>query len=876
MRLVFSAAGVLTLVGVGLCAPARAQCSRDWTVTNGVYDSQGRVGTIHDMVSWDPDGFGPQPAVLVVGGRFTRAGDATAFNVAYWDGLIWRPLGSGLTGPVNALAVQNGQLYAGGEFTGSGATPLSNFARWSGTAWQNAGGVDGKVTSLAVNENTGELLVGGHFLNVNNGATELRYVARYSNGLWAAVGTPLSGPVRKVAYKGGTPVVMREPASSTNPHSRGIIQWTGQWEAIGLGHTDALATLGNEVFYCGMEEHEPCDRDEYVIARHASNLNLVSESFKKTYAIARHNGGLVANATSLRLCGSGIGNDWMGEWDGTGWNAIGPTPDPPIDVLYSHGGALYAGGRFSDIYNQVGGNAIARLANGAWEPLSTRLNAQVRCATNVGNALYIGGDFTDTGGQALGRVAYHDGVQWRPYGTFNGSVYSMRYYASNPTFGGSLVVSGNFTSVSGVSANRIAQYNTTTGTFQPMGSGLNGAALAMLPINVSFNRNDLIVGGAFTSPGACIARWSQGAWQTMGLGMNGNVHALALYNGSIYAGGTFTTAGGTSAFRLARWTGTSWQPVGGGAGGTVLALAVFDNKLYVGGEFSSVGGQAIPYLAAWDGNSWSAPGGGVNGFVNALAVTGTELLVGGSFTQAGGQSLPRAASWNGTQWLSVAGDGTANLGPSNGAVQAIAAASNGDIVVGGTFTSIGSLQSPYAAVATARRPLQVWQQPLDQDVCAGEEAVFAFDVYRYSNQPEEGCQWYLNGQPLADGIRPSGTLVQGATDPHLTLIDIAPSDAGSLWCIITPTCGDPILSATAELTLGGPGCPPPPPTCGSADFDGDGDVGTDADIEAFFACLAGSCCPACYPGGADFNADGDVGTDADIESFFRVLAGGNC
>ena len=28
----------------------------------------------------------------------------------------------------------------------------------------------------------------------------------------------------------------------------------------------------------------------------------------------------------------------------------------------------------------------------------------------------------------------------------------------------------------------------------------------------------------------------------------------------------------------------------------------------------------------------------------------------------------------------------------------------------------------------------------------------------------------------------------------------------------------------------------------SADFDGDGDVGTDADIEAFFACLAGNCC----------------------------------
>ncbi len=63
------------------------------------------------------------------------------------------------------------------------------------------------------------------------------------------------------------------------------------------------------------------------------------------------------------------------------------------------------------------------------------------------------------------------------------------------------------------------------------------------------------------------------------------------------------------------------------------------------------------------------------------------------------------------------------------------------------------------------------------------------------------------------------------------------------------------------------------PPC-SQDFNGDGDVGTDADIAAFFACLSGNCCLTC--GSADFNGDGDVGTDADIESFFRVLSGGPC
>ena len=70
--------------------------------------------------------------------------------------------------------------------------------------------------------------------------------------------------------------------------------------------------------------------------------------------------------------------------------------------------------------------------------------------------------------------------------------------------------------------------------------------------------------------------------------------------------------------------------------------------------------------------------------------------------------------------------------------------------------------------------------------------------------------------------------------------------------------------------------PPIRSACSSADFDGDGDSGTDADIEAFFACFAGNCCATCWSLGADFNGDGDTGTDADIEAFFRVLAGGNC
>jgi hypothetical protein len=63
-------------------------------------------------------------------------------------------------------------------------------------------------------------------------------------------------------------------------------------------------------------------------------------------------------------------------------------------------------------------------------------------------------------------------------------------------------------------------------------------------------------------------------------------------------------------------------------------------------------------------------------------------------------------------------------------------------------------------------------------------------------------------------------------------------------------------------------------TCGDSDFNGDGDFGTEKDIQAFFACLGGQCCASCYS--SDFNGDGDSGTEQDIESFFRVLAGHGC
>jgi hypothetical protein len=122
-----------------------------------------------------------------------------------------------------------------------------------------------------------------------------------------------------------------------------------------------------------------------------------------------------------------------------------------------------------------------------------------------------------------------------------------------------------------------------------------------------------------------------------------------------------------------------------------------------------------------------------------------------------------------------------------------------------------------------------------------------------------GQIFYSEEQVEGQGLLSSGTLwlpSDAAPGTHTLVFELVPGDGPQSEVLISG-----LAFGVAEGHC-------------FADFNGDGDLGTDADIEAFFACLGGNCCPTC--GSADFNGDGDVGTDLDIESFFRVLAGGPC
>jgi hypothetical protein len=126
-----------------------------------------------------------------------------------------------------------------------------------------------------------------------------------------------------------------------------------------------------------------------------------------------------------------------------------------------------------------------------------------------------------------------------------------------------------------------------------------------------------------------------------------------------------------------------------------------------------------------------------------------------------------------------------------------------------------------------------------------------------------------------------GTLGSGATDcnglafnPIDRRLYTVNAPTGQLLSIDPTTGVATIAGPTGGVFGSGFGMAAREPRTCDADFNHDGDSGTDADIEAFFRAIAGSICATC--GSPDFDGDGDSGTDRDIEAFFRVMAGGPC
>ena len=222
--------------------------------------------------------------------------------------------------------------------------------------------------------------------------------------------------------------------------------------------------------------------------------------------------------------------------------------------------------------------------------------------------------------------------------------------------------------------------------------GVEGTVRAM-----AVNGSALYIGGAvFQVDGleTGIARWDGYVWTAVGE-TNGEVRALCFWNGSLYAGGEFSTINGLNANHLARWDGTEWHDVGSGVTGSVHDIAAGPDGIYVAGDFAQAGECAVGNIARWDGSRWHDVGGGSDKRIYALVCDGDLVYAGGVFTVIGGVTAGGVAVWDGSAW-SPLGSGV-STGRYYGPVVYDLAIMETDLYAAGDFDAAGGI--PAAGVA---------------------------------------------------------------------------------------------------------------------------------------------------------------------------------
>ena len=281
--------------------------------------------------------------------------------------------------------------------------------------------------------------------------------------------------------------------------------------------------------------------------------------------------------------------------------------------------------------------------------------------------------------------------------------------------------------------------------------------------------------------GYSIVRWDQGtqAWRSLGTSDGQAFALLSLPNGDIIAGGEFNLIDGQSFPTIARWRASTgqWERMSGFIGGSVTALVrSTSGEIFAGGSFASAtGSPSAKYIARWDEgtSSWQPVVPPLNGSVRRFTqLPGDRLLVEGNFTFSGtiplsyvailflptltwqpvmvapedqttiyqthclGSVLPDGRfvtapySWTAVSMPLFALDTHANewthipgpVGTTPGiyatpGVRAVAAARNGDVIIGGRFTTADGEPSFCLARLVSRPPCSS-----DFD-CSGQVAV---------------------------------------------------------------------------------------------------------------------------------------------------------
>lgn len=421
------------------------------------------------------------------------------------------------------------------------------------------------------------------------------------------------------AVRGAQPIVIGYSGANPNRKVYASFRYSSGLEFgefLGYSETPTIRLLATDPFWyeddrgtATLDFSDSLSNANHGIRRVNGQWQALGTGFSNTvWAIAedRQRGRVYFGGDCTTANGVTINN--IGYWDGTTFVPLGSgvTGGAVYSMAVAPNGDLWIGGAFTAVSGATTkGLARWNISTGTWTAFNettTTFAGIYAIAISITGVVYIAGDFTEWEADAtinyIGSTA-NNGTDWDPLGTspFSSALHPTRYQG--------LVFD--------------AAGNLWAGASRVTGIGVSS-----------------------------VHKWDGSAWTTVLSSNSAASTAIRTLlfdtDGTLYVGGLFSSMGGVTAEGIASYNGTAVKALGTGAGdfsgsGTgVIALAHFEGSLLAVGTFDSAGGLTLPASTAlWNGSTWSQldvvfPSAGA---VNAVLVANDVLYLGFAATGTG-------------------------------------------------------------------------------------------------------------------------------------------------------------------------------------------------------------------------------------------------
>jgi hypothetical protein len=353
----------------------------------------------------------------------------------------------------------------------------------------------------------------------------------------------------------------------------------GGWDHVGVGSTATTSSLNGAVYAMlplpdssqlivggAFTSAGGKSGTAYIALWNGTSWNALNNSNLNgaVRAIAYHNGKVYAGG-NFTDAGGDSNADHLAVWDGSGWASFCGTSGPGF--------------------------------SGSVEALQI-----------IGNTLYVGGSFQNGGGiNAADYLVACDLTSGTPSATvlsdgdINGGIAALTADSNGVLYAG-----GDFINLAGIAAaDHVAAFNGST--WHAMGLGLDSHVRALAAHGTDVYIGTDVINVAGIAQADHVAKWDGSNWSAVGANSAGTdgwfpaiafIYGMTTLGSDLFVVGSFQNANGDlAADQVAYFDGTNWRSLGSdGVGNGPLnanstAVAVFRLSLYAGGSFTSAGGD---------------------------------------------------------------------------------------------------------------------------------------------------------------------------------------------------------------------------------------------------------------------------------------------